>query len=69
VGIILLFYCSSGVYIDILTQCRFTGAVLVETMCISYYNKVFLSCLTDQRPPNIPLALRHTPSLGRCDSR
>jgi len=30
---------------------------------------LFLSCLTDQRPPAAPLALRQTPSLGRSKSR
>jgi hypothetical protein len=30
---------------------------------------LFFPGLNDKRPPDVPLALRHTPSLGRFNSR
>jgi len=31
--------------------------------------KLPISCLTDKRPPEAPLTLRHMPGLGRFNSR
>ena len=36
--------------------------------CAAYVGS-FLSCLTDKRPPDVPLTLRRTPGFGKLNSQ